>query len=133
MEEQVVVQESQPNWPTMLAKTKIDHLNAWTTDSVRSKSDVAYPLSKMELADLDQALRIVKERGLGLKNIGVRDFSLTALRAALTQWLHEIQERKGLVLLSGFPVDRYSKEDCGPIFWGDWCTYGRSPVAKSGW
>ena len=47
----------------MLTKTKIDHPNAWTTDSVCSKSDVAYPLSKMELADLDQALCTVKAHG----------------------------------------------------------------------
>jgi len=112
------VQDPQSDWPTMLTKTKIDHPNGWTTDSVCSKSDVAYPLSKMELADLDQALRTVKERGLDLEKITARDFPLTLLSPALTQWLHEIQERKGLILLSGFPIDRYSKEDCGLIFWG---------------
>ena len=63
----------------MLTKTKIDHPNAWTTDSVCSKSDVAYSLSKMELADLDQALRTVKERGLDLEKITARDFPLTVL------------------------------------------------------
>ncbi|MDB3945373.1 TauD/TfdA family dioxygenase [Gammaproteobacteria bacterium] len=112
------MQDPQPNWPTMLTKTKIDHPNAWTTDSVCSKSDVAYSLSKTELADLDQALCAVKERGVDLEKITARDFPLTVLSPALTQWLHEIQERKGLILLSGFPADRYSKEDCGLIFWG---------------
>ena len=102
----------------MLTKTKIDHPNAWTTDSVCSKSDVAYPLSKMELADLDQALCTVKAHGLDLESITARDFPLTVLSPALMQWLHEIQERKGLILLSGFPIDHYSKEDCGLIFWG---------------
>jgi len=102
----------------MLTNTKIDHPNAWTTDSVCSKSDIAYPLSEMELADLDQALRTVKARGLDLENITAQDFPLTVLSPVLTQWLHEIQERKGLILLSGFPIDHYSKEDCGLIFWG---------------
>tara|TARA_B100000959_G_C14930021_1_gene603232 strand:+ start:400 stop:1455 length:1056 start_codon:yes stop_codon:yes gene_type:complete len=102
----------------MLTNTKIDHPNAWTTDSVCSKSDIAYPLSEMELADLDQALRTVKARGLDLEKITAQDFPLTVLSPVLTQWLHEIQERKGLILLSGFPIDHYSKEDCGLIFWG---------------
>ncbi|MBT5623869.1 MAG: hypothetical protein HOJ66_10580, partial [Acidiferrobacteraceae bacterium] len=61
----------------MLTKTKIDHPNTWTTDSVCSKSDVAYPLSKMELADLDQALCAAKECGLDLEKITARDFPLT--------------------------------------------------------
>ena len=40
----------------MLPEARPDHPNAWTTDSVRSKSDITYPLSAEELSALDDAL-----------------------------------------------------------------------------
>ncbi len=102
----------------MLTETKINHRNAWTTDHVRSKSDIAYALSDSELADLDQALAVVKQRGMILEDVVAEDFPLGGLEPALARWLHEIEEGKGLLLLTGFPIDRYSKDDCALIFWG---------------
>ena len=58
----------------MLTQTIINHPNAWTTDSVRSKSDIKYSLSNAELSDLDNALNIVKERGLDLEKITAQDY-----------------------------------------------------------
>ena len=55
---------------------------------------------------------------MDLEKITAQDFPLTELSIPLAQWLYEIEEGKGLVLLSGFPVDRYSNEDCEIILWG---------------
>ncbi|MCP4829200.1 MAG: hypothetical protein GY889_10025, partial [Proteobacteria bacterium] len=63
----------------MLTETKINHRNAWTTDHVRSKSDIAYALSDSELADLDQALAVVKQRGMILEDVVAEDFPLGGL------------------------------------------------------
>ena len=102
----------------MLPKTRIDHPNAWTTESVRSKADMAYTLSKEELSALDTALNEVKSRGLAVEEVTAGDFPLGGLEKVVAGWIQEIDYGKGLVLLQGIPVARYTKDDCALIFWG---------------
>ena len=102
----------------MLPKTRIDHPNAWTTESVRSKADIAYTLSKEELSALDTALNEVKSRGLAVEEVTAGDFPLGGLEKVVAGWIQEIDYGKGLVLLQGIPVARYTKDDCALIFWG---------------
>ena len=102
----------------MLSKTRIDHPNAWTTESVRSKADMAYTLSKEELSALDTALNEVKSRGLAVEEVTAGDFPLGGLEKVVAGWIQEIDYGKGLVFLQGIPVARYTKDDCALIFWG---------------
>ena len=102
----------------MLPKTRIDHPNAWTTELVRSKADMAYTLSKEELSALDTALNEVKSRGLAVEEVTAGDFPLGGLEKVVAGWIQEIDYGKGLVLLQGIPVARYTKDDCALIFWG---------------
>ena len=102
----------------MLPKTRIDHPNAWTTESVRSKADMAYTLSKEELSALDTALNEVKSRGLAVEEVTANDFPLGVLEKAVAGWIQEIDYGKGLVFLQGIPIARYTKDDCALIFWG---------------
>ena len=102
----------------MLPKTRIDHPNAWTTESVRSKADMAYTLSKEELSALDTALNEVKSRGLAVEEVTAGDFPLGGLEKGVAGWIQEIDYGKGLVFLQGIPVARYTKDDCALIFWG---------------
>ncbi len=102
----------------MLPKTRIDHPNAWTTESVRSKADMAYTLSKEELSALDTALNEVKSRGLAVEEVTAGDFPLGGLEKVVAGWIQEIDYGKGLVFLQGLPVARYTKDDCALIFWG---------------
>ena len=96
----------------MLPKTRIDHPNAWTTDSVRSKADITYKLSDAERSALDTALNAVKAQGLAVEDISASDFPLGVLEDVLAGWIQEVDHGKGLVLLHGFPIERYSKDDC---------------------
>ena len=102
----------------MLPKTRIDHPNAWTTESVRSKADMAYTLSKEELSALDTALNEVKSRGLAVEEVTAGDFPLGGLEKVVAGWIQEIDYGKGLVFLQGIPIGRYTKDDCALIFWG---------------
>lgn len=102
----------------MLPKTRIDHPNAWTTELVRSKADMAYTLSKEELSALDTALIEVKSKDLAVEEVTANDFPLGVLEKAVAGWIQEIDYGKGLVFLQGIPVARYTKDDCALIFWG---------------
>ena len=85
---------------------------------MRSKSDMAYTLSKEELSALDTALNEVKSRGLAVEEVTAGDFPLGGLEKVVAGWIQEIDYGKGLVLLQGIPVARYTKDDCALIFWG---------------
>ena len=102
----------------MLPTSRIDHPNAWTTATVRSELDIAYPLGDQELAELDGALNVIKAKGLAVEEITKNDFPLGSLRKVIAEWIHEIDYGKGLVLLRGLPMERYTKDDCAIIFWG---------------
>ena len=102
----------------MLPDARPDHPNAWTTDSVRSKSDISYLLSAEELSALDDALNAVKASGLAVEEVTTVDFPLGIMEETVARWIKEIDYGKGLVLLQGIEVSKYSKEDCALIFWG---------------
>jgi len=102
----------------MLPAARTGHPNACTTDSVRSKADIAYTLSDAELSALDAALNAAKAKGLAVEDVSAADFPLGVLQDLLAGWIQEIDYGKGLALLHGFPIERYSKDDCALIFWG---------------
>ena len=83
----------------MLPKTRIDHPNAWTTESVRSKADMAYTLSKEELSALDTALNEVKSRGLAVEEVTAGDFPLGGLEKVVAGWIQESNMKIAEVLL----------------------------------
>ena len=102
----------------MLPEARPDHPNAWTTDSIRSKSDITYVLSAKELSALDEALNAIKASGLAVEEVTAGDFPLGGLEKVVAGWIQEIDYGKGLVFLQGIPVARYTKDDCALIFWG---------------
>ena len=85
----------------MLPEARPNHPNAWTTDSIRSKSDITYSLSDQELSALDAAVGAVKAKGLVVEEGTAGDFPLGVMQETVVGWLHEIDYGKRLVLLQG--------------------------------
>ena len=77
-----------------------------------------------ELADLDQALRRVKARGLGCAEFGKEDFDLPVAGPRLAAVKRELADGQGFVLLRGLPVERYALADVESIYWGMGCHLG---------
>jgi hypothetical protein len=50
--------------------------------------------------------------------MGNGDFDLSAIDADVAAWREEVMNGSGLLILSGFPVDRYSKDELGMIHFG---------------
>ena len=55
-------------------------------------------------------------------------FPLDDIKADVDRWHDVIQEGRGLLILTGFPVDQFSKEDCGAIFYGLGSYFGEAQV-----
>ena len=75
-------------------------------------------LSSGALAEIDASLAAVRLRGLAWRDVRKRDFPLPGLSADLAQANRDLEWGRGLVLLRGLPVERYSDEELRTIWWG---------------
>ena len=83
------------------------------------KSDawvIRWPDSAID--ETDAALQAVKSKGLKLYEFGRRDFPVPWLASKIVSIQTELEDGRGFVLLSGFPVENYSVADAELIFWG---------------
>lgn len=92
--------------------------SAWIGANLRNEPDWTYTFTPDELDELDTVLQQVKTRGLALNEIDREAFPLPTLSAKLSACLDEIRLGRGFVVLRGLPVQAYSDEDVGLLFWG---------------
>ena len=91
---------------------------AWRGETLARDTSWLVTLTAAEIADVDHALATAKATGHSMEDIGREDFPLTTLRARLEQTVAELYDGRGFVVLRGLPVERYSDDDVGLIFWG---------------
>jgi hypothetical protein len=95
----------------------IDHPSAWRA-SESSKGSFTVELTAQHLAALDHALQAVKQKTTNAESITRDDFSLAGIKDDVDAWRNQVMEQSGIVILSGFPVEKYSKKDLGMIHFG---------------
>jgi hypothetical protein len=83
-----------------------------------------WELSDAELADLDRALKRVRDAGLNWQEFGREQFVLGEFARRIEQCQHELQNGRGFVVLRGLPVERYALDDLKTIYWGIGCHLG---------
>ena len=98
--------------------SRIDHPSAWMGCDLANDPSWIAMFAESDLAELDAALREVKQRGLALAQIDRAAFPLPTLAPKLAGHLAEISHGRGFVVLRGLPVGRYSDADVGIVFWG---------------
>jgi hypothetical protein len=91
---------------------------AWRGDALARDTSWIVRLSDAEIADVERALAAARASGKTLEQIGREDFPLTLLQPRLEQALAEMYDGRGFLVLRGLPVDRWSDEDTGLVFWG---------------
>ena len=94
------------------------HPSAWKASDLGSRQDFAEPLTERHIRCLEDALTAVRQRGIPVEGITRDDFPLDPILDSVQRWEHEIQQGRGLLLLTGLPVDRFSKEDYGIMYYG---------------
>jgi hypothetical protein len=98
--------------------TPITGPKAWRGAALTSDPSWVVTLDEPALGELDRALAHARSTGRALADIGREDFPLARTAALLGDVLDEIQGGRGFVVLRGLPVERYSDEDVGLLFWG---------------
>lgn len=96
----------------------------WHGRELAGSTNWIRPLSAGAVEEIDAALRAVQARGLGWRDIRKKDFPLPGVSAELAQVNRDLEWGRGLVLLRGLPVERYSDDELRAIWWGLGCHLG---------
>ena len=95
----------------------IDHSGVWRGEQFSDKSAITYSLTRAQLYALEQALAAVKHKHL--HTITRADFALAPDIAEQFYAIRdEILHGRGVVIMRGFPVDRYDDAEMTRLFWG---------------
>jgi len=103
---------------TTVSREPIGHPAAWKVTDFTSPREYTLGLTTVQLADIDDAVKRVRASGLALDDIERRHFPLPTLRPVIEHIRREIATGLGFVVVGRLPVDRYTKDELGMIYWG---------------
>ena len=95
----------------------VDHASAWRSFD-RDRESFVIQLQAHHLAALDQALQTTKQKSMEIESITLENFRLRGIEADIASWREEVMNGSGMIILSGFPLERYSKEELGIMHFG---------------
>jgi len=103
---------------SLIRNTPITGPKAWRGADLAADTSWLVTLTAAEIADLHRALSAARASGRALAEIDRASFPLTVLQPRLEQALAEMRDGRGFLVLRGVPVERYSDDEVGLIFWG---------------
>jgi alpha-ketoglutarate-dependent taurine dioxygenase len=95
----------------------------WRRDEVGD--DYVFPLTDEHVAELDAAVRTAEAQVDDVLEITRDMFPLPTLGPELSRLTDELVNGRGVVLIRGVPVERYSKDRASAIYWGVGTHLGR--------
>ena len=101
----------------ILTQPVIDE-SAWTASALAADGSWIYKLSDEENADLEMAFQLAKRNHRDYTNITKEDFPLASLGGKLLEIQHYLDECRGIFLLRGIPVERYTLDEIQLIYAG---------------
>jgi hypothetical protein len=99
-------------------RTPITEPAAWTRAEMEADPRWRLPLTSLHIAALDRALAGVKARGLDVPRVTQADFPLPEWDGLLTAVRTQLTTGRGVAVLQGLPVERYSEAEARLLFWG---------------
>ncbi len=90
----------------------------WHGADLARDQDWCRAWSSGELAEIDRALAAAKRRGLTWREIARDDFPLDRVADKLAGAARELEDGRGLVKLTGLPVERYGEDDLRMLWMG---------------
>jgi TfdA family taurine catabolism dioxygenase TauD len=83
----------------------------WGPDDLRDVSRWSYVLGKSDAAELESAVAAVRRAGISLTEVTQENFPLGAFGETLREVRRELLDGRGIVMLRGFPVLRFDREE----------------------
>jgi len=93
-------------------------IQAWHGTQLAEDDRWRFRLTADDIAAIDAALMALKGREQPWQTLTTADFPLQGLAATLRRIGEELETGRGLVLISGLPVERYDETDRRRLWWG---------------
>jgi len=114
---ETAIETARPAWvPAAPLKPVVDPA-CWTAADLDRDKSWIFPLGESDVAELDAHVAAMEKRGLGVMDITRDDVKLPQLASKLRAVRDEIIEGRGLALIRGVPVARYSRLQSAIAFW----------------
>ena len=97
---------------------RIDHPSAWTGAGLNGKEDLIFELTPRHHDAFHHAIKDVRSRGLPLDKVAKEDFSLEQIGTDIATIKSTLDEGRGIVVVRGFPVANWSRDDVELMYWG---------------
>lgn len=104
---------------------------AWNGADLLAKRDWIRPLDGMAVEEMEAALAHVTKCGIDWQDLHKDDFPLPALARQMAAVADELETGRGVVKLTGFPVDRFDEQDLRTLYYGLGSHIG-TPVSQNG-
>lgn len=91
---------------------------AWKSADLQKDDRWIHRLNDEDIAEIEAAVEVSRERGLDIIDIARDDFPLPNLTAKIQLMRKDILEHIGFAYLRGLPVRRYDRETLTRIYWG---------------
>lgn len=101
-----------------IPRAPIDGPAAWRGDELAARDDWRVHLTGADLDEIDRAIAAALSSGKPLGALRRADIPLPRLRPRLREWAAELQRGRGVVLLRGLPVERWTEREASVFFWG---------------
>jgi hypothetical protein len=113
-----------------MARSPISGPAAWHGRDFENDDRWIWHFGKREVAALDMALAHVTQRDIDWPDLSAADFPLGEFADDMSRLADELENGRGVVLLRGLPVERYTAEQLKAIHFGLACHLG-TPVYQS--
>jgi hypothetical protein len=88
----------------------------WRRDTLADS--YVYELADTQVAEIEAALAEAEARTDDVLDITRDDFPLPTVGPELARLTHDLINGRGVLLLRGLPVDRYTKDQAAAMYWG---------------
>lgn len=91
---------------------------AWRAHDLAARTDWQYELGREEIGELEHAIATARRTVRSLDRMTRREFPLPSLSERVESWRRELASGRGVVVIRGLPVERWSHADSELCFWG---------------
>ncbi|NPC56015.1 TauD/TfdA family dioxygenase [Caenimonas soli] len=96
----------------------VEDPSAWRNADLRDDQSWIYHLTSENIVEIEAALKSAMRQRLEFQQIEKEDFALPSMEPLFERLRDSLLRGRGVALVKGLPVDRYSQEESSMIFWG---------------
>ena len=96
----------------------IDSPAAWYSPQLEASPDWIYELGDADIDEVDAALKTSEANCGEIIDVAPENFPLPALSKKLREICHEVMNGRGVALLRGLPVERYTRAQIARLYFG---------------